>query len=172
MNRAARRTTVFDSDDLCSYFCDILAKVTERFGIRVHGFALMPTHYHLIIESVHENLSRAMSYLNGRFTQSANCERGMDGSVFRGRFHNKVVTDPADRRYLLPYLHLNPFRAHLAMGVDQWHWSSHSYYSGRKIGPDRLTTFEKRLREKSPRMKRSIGCCRSAERPRKSCIVK
>lgn len=140
MNRGAKGTDVFQTDDLGSYFCDVLAEVVERFDIRVHGFALMPTHYHLLIESVHGNLSRAMAYLNGRFTQIANFERGVDGPVFRGRFHNKVVTDPAHRRYLLPYLHLNPVRARLAMRVDQWHWSSHMYYSGRKSAPDWLTT--------------------------------
>jgi hypothetical protein len=51
-----------------------------------------------------------------------------------------VVTDPSHLRYLLPYLHLNPVRARLVMRVDQWHWSSHIYYSGRKAAPDWLTT--------------------------------
>jgi REP element-mobilizing transposase RayT len=140
MNRSSKGTKVFQTDDLCSFFCDILKEACERFDFRIHGFALMPTHYHLLIESVHGNLSRAMSYLNGRFTQTANYERDADGSVFRGRFHNKVVTDPSHLRYLLPYLHLNPVRARLVMRVDQWHWSSHIYYSGRKAAPDWLTT--------------------------------
>lgn len=139
MNRCAKGSKVFETDDMCSYFCDVMAEVTERFDIRVHGFTLMPTHYHLLIESMHGNLSRAMSYLNGRFTQLANVERSKDGAVFRGRFHNKVVTDPAHRRYLLPYLHLNPVRARLVPRVDQWRWSSHIYYTGRKAAPDWLT---------------------------------
>ena len=139
MNRSAKGTRVFASDDFCSYFLDILGETVERFDIRVHGFALMPNHYHLLVESVHGNLSRAMSHLNGRYTQLANWERGKDGSVFRGRFHNKVVTDPAHRRHLLPYLHLNPVRARLAARVDQWQWSSHKFYSGRKSTPDWLT---------------------------------
>ena len=140
MNRGAKGSKVFASDDLCSYFCEVLEEVVARFNLRVHGFALMPTHYHLLVESVQGNLSRAMSYLNGRFTQLANHEHGRDGAIFRGRFHNKVVTDPAHLRYLLPYLHLNPVRARLAMRVDQWRWSSHAYYSGRKTAPDWLTT--------------------------------
>ena len=139
MNRSAKGTKVFESDDMCSYFLGVLGETAERFDIRVHGYALMPNHYHLLVESVHGNLSRAMSHLNGRFTQLANWERGKDGSVFRGRFHNKVVTDPAHRRHLLPYLHLNPVRARLTVRVDQWHWSSHKFYSGRKVAPDWLT---------------------------------
>ena len=142
MNRGARRWPIFWDNRDRYMFLNTLAETVERFGIETHVFSLMPTHYHLLIESVHGNLSRAMAYLNGRFTQIANFERGVDGPVFRGRFHNKVVTDPAHRRYLLPYLHLNPVRARLAMRVDQWHWSSHMYYSGRKSAPDWLTTGE------------------------------
>ena len=114
----------------------------ERYDIRVHGFALMPSHYHLMVESVHGNLSHAMSYLNGHFTQIANRELGTDGPVFRGRFHNKVVTDPGHWRYLLTYLHLNPVKARLVMRINQWRWTSHPFYSGQKTPPDWLTTSD------------------------------
>ena len=84
MNRSSKGTKVFGNDELCSFFLDVLGETAERFDIRVHGYALMPNHYHLLVESVYGNLSRAMSHLNGRFTQLANSERRKDGSVFRG----------------------------------------------------------------------------------------
>jgi putative transposase len=140
MNRGAKRKNVFFDDDYCSLFCDFLAQIVERFDIRLHGFALMPNHYHLMVESVNGNLSQAMSYLNGKYTQAVNKERGIDGSLFRGRYHNRVVTDSSHWRYLLAYLHLNPVKARLVMRIDQWPWTSHRFYDGKYVSPDWLTT--------------------------------
>ena len=50
MNRGSKGFKVFKTDDLCSFFCDIIPEVVERYEIRVHGFALMPSHYHLMVE--------------------------------------------------------------------------------------------------------------------------
>jgi REP element-mobilizing transposase RayT len=35
-----------------------------RFSVRLHGYVLMPNHYHLIAETPAGNLSRAMQWLN------------------------------------------------------------------------------------------------------------
>lgn len=83
-----------------------------------------------------------MSHLNGHFTQVANREMSTDGSVFRGRFHNKIVTDPGHWRYLLTYLHMNPVNARLVMRINQWRWTSHAFYNGQKTPPDWLTTSD------------------------------
>ncbi len=140
MNRGAGRKKVFFDNDCCSLFCDFIEEVVERFDVRIHGFALMPNHYHLMVESVHGNLSQAMAYLNGKYTQAVNRNRRVDGSLFRGRYHNRVVVDPNHWRYLLMYLHLNPLKARLAMRIDQWIWTSHSFYTGTGVAPDWLTT--------------------------------
>ncbi|MCP4601979.1 MAG: hypothetical protein GY847_15930 [Proteobacteria bacterium] len=142
MNRGSKPKDVFSDDDHCSLFCDILGEAVERFDLRIHGFALMPNHYHLMVESVHGNLSDAISLLNGKYTQAVNRDRDLDGPLFRGRYHNRVVTDPSHWRYLLMYLHLNPIRARLVMRVDQWIWTSHRFYNGKNVSPDWLTTDE------------------------------
>ncbi len=121
-------------------FCDLLGETVERYGIRIHGFALMPNHYHLMVESVRGNLSRAMKYLGENYTQTKNREWNSNGSVFRGRFQNKLVTESSHWWYLLAYLHLNPVKARFVLRVDQWRWTSHRYYSGKQTEPDWLTT--------------------------------
>ena len=140
MNRGARRANVFLEDEHCDQFLKMLANTVERFDIRAHGFALMPNHYHLMVESVHGNLSKAMAQLSSWYTQAFNWEVNTDGSVFRGRFHNRVVIDPSHWRYLLAYMHLNPVRARMVPRVDQWRWTSHRYYSGKVNAPDWLWT--------------------------------
>ncbi len=140
MNRSAKGRLAFKSDDSCTAFCDLLGESVKRYSVRIHGFALMPNHYHLMVESVHGNLSHAMAYLNGKFTQVVNRGSNKDGSVFRGRFHNRVVTDPGHWRYLLAYLHLNPVRSQFAIRINQWRWTSHRFYNGVSAAPNWLTT--------------------------------
>jgi REP element-mobilizing transposase RayT len=114
----------------------------ERFGIRVHGYALMPNHYHLMVESVRGNLSSAMQFVGSRYGQAINEAAETDGSLFRGRFRNRLVHEPSHWRHLLVYLHLNPVKANLVMKPDQAEWTSHGVYVGQDRYPDWLTTSD------------------------------
>ncbi len=73
----------------------------ERFDIILHGYALMPNHYHLLVESTHGNLSRAMAFVSSTFSRRLDTRFHWDGSVFRGRYHNRVVTAPEHWHHLL-----------------------------------------------------------------------
>ncbi len=142
MNRGARRAPVFLNDEINVAFLAQLQDLPSRFGVWVHGYALMPNHYHLLLETPRGNLSAAMRYLGATFTQRLNRLGQWDGPVFRGRFHNRVVESDAYWRHLLVYLHLNPVRAHLVPEVDQSAWTSHAAYAGRGRTPEWLTTGE------------------------------
>jgi hypothetical protein len=39
---------------------ELLSSLPERFGLRLHGYALMGNHYHLQLESREANLSKAL----------------------------------------------------------------------------------------------------------------
>ena len=78
---------MFRDDDACIQFLSILATLPATFGLRIHGYALMPNHFHVMVESPHGNLSDAMQVLSSSFTLAYNRSRGHDGSIFRGRFH-------------------------------------------------------------------------------------
>jgi len=81
-----------------------------------------------------------MKDLLGPYTQLLNMRYGWDGPVFRGRFRNQVVSESEHLRVLLPYIHLNPVRARLAMTPDQALWTSYEAYTGQVPKPDWLTT--------------------------------
>jgi REP element-mobilizing transposase RayT len=142
MNRGARRQPIFTSDLHCDAFVRGLAALPERFGVEVHGYALMPNHFHLMLRTPRGGLSLAMGHLTARFTRWLNQQHGWDGPVFRGRFHSRRVQDGAHWRHLLAYLHLNPVRAGLARTVEQTHWTSHSAYVGASTCPEWLTTAD------------------------------
>jgi len=127
-NRGRRKEPMFDHIDACGLYRDLLSELPRRFDLKVHAFALMPNHYHLMLETGSVPLSTAMQWLVGRFVQKLNKRRGWDGAVFRGRFANKIVTGDAYWMHLVAYLHLNPVRAGLHRDPGSAWWTSHRDY--------------------------------------------
>ncbi len=141
MNRGARHKQVFHNDTACATFIELLSEVPKRYGILIHAYALMPNHYHLLVESTRGQLSRAMSFIGSCYTRWVNSQNpGWDGALFRGRFHS-VDVSREDHWYYLPiYIHLNPVRAGLVGHITQSRWTSHGVYAGNEAVPEWLCT--------------------------------
>ncbi len=139
MNRGARGQQVFLNESYCSQFLLLLGRAVERYGIRIHGFAIMPNHFHLMVESVSGNLGDAMKYVTSQFCYFLNRGEGWDGQVFRGRYKNKPIYLDQHWIYLLAYLHLNPVRSRLVSDPQEAIWTSHRAYLGKRVDFDWLT---------------------------------
>lgn len=140
-NRGARKQPIYLGKAARESFLDLLAEFPERFHVRVHGYALMSNHYHLLLESVSGTLPVAMQQLNGQFSKTLNWRFGWDGPIWRGRYANRIVEDEVYWRHLLAYVHLNPERAGLCGELHDPLWTSHSAYVSAD-GPPWLTTDE------------------------------
>ncbi len=67
------------------------------------------------------------------FSLKMNLRRGLDGSIFKGRFGSQLVQYESYLTYLLAYIHLNPLKASLITKVDAaGGWTSHRQYMGRE----------------------------------------
>ena len=86
-------------------FVRTLAEGSERSGFRVHAFALMSNHYHLLVETPQGNLSRGMGWLQNAFTRRINVRHGLWGLLFGGRY--KAILGRAGHLLLGP-LGLHP----------------------------------------------------------------
>ncbi len=142
MNRFAGRLPLFENPGAREMFLDLLADVPEQHGARIHGYALMSNHYHLIIEVPRGNLSRTMQKVGATFTQRFHRRFGGDGPIFRGRFHNQIVDSDAYWMQLLVYVHLNPVRAGVVRDPSDSTWTSHRAYVGRAPRPSWLTVSD------------------------------
>ena len=140
MNRGARREDVFVDDDSRAVFLSVLQDL-PRFSVRLHGYALMPNHYHLLLESLTGELPRAMRHVGAEFTRRLNRIHRWDGPVFRGRYHNRLVDTETYWRHLLVYVHQNPLRAGVGPVEDPL-WTSHAAYVGLVARPSWLETAE------------------------------
>ncbi|WP_308197073.1 transposase [Anaeromyxobacter sp. SG64] len=140
MHRGARREPIFRRDDHCLLFLQSLEEAVEHHGLEVHGYSLMPNHYHLLVRTPLGNLSRCMRHVNATYTQRVNLRHGWDGPIFRGRFRSQIVDDDSYLEHVFAYIHLNPFHAGLATRIDDPCWTSLRAYLGNERAPAWLRT--------------------------------
>jgi putative transposase len=70
----------------------------------------MSNHYHLLVELIEANLSRAIHWLNVSYTVWFNRRHGRSGHLFQGRFKSVVVEPEGWGMEVSRYIHLNPVR--------------------------------------------------------------
>lgn len=147
-------------------FATRLAELPERFGVEVHGYVMMPNHYHLLLRTPHGGLSRAVQWLNTGYSIWWNNRHERVGHVFQGRFKSILVEEGARILDLSLYLHFNPVavealglskkkRAATALGLGEndpdvlekrlqalrtWRWSSYRAFAGYDEAPAWLST--------------------------------
>jgi len=90
-------------------FFHYVSKYAELFSFRIHAFCLMPTHFHLLMESTERaSLSEFMRRLLTAYTIYFNRRQRRHGHLFQGRFKSYVVDKATYLFALSRYIHLNP----------------------------------------------------------------
>jgi REP element-mobilizing transposase RayT len=167
MARGINRQRIVQEDADRYHWRGLLSEVTKRFKLRLHAYALLDNHYHLILETTEKNLSRAMQWLQVSYSMWYNRRHGRLGPLFQGRFRSVVVEDGKWAYELSLYVHLNPLRlgqfrlskkgrglARRGVGpppsreecrqrlqrLRDYRWSSYRAYAGYERAPAWLTT--------------------------------
>jgi len=138
MNRGCRRENIFLTKADCQSYLHILEKCLDYFELEVHAYSLMPNHYHLLVRTPRGNLSRAMRYIDGVYTQRFNRRHGHDGPLLRGRYKAILVDADTYVKELVRYIHRNPLEAGLERTLGEHPWTSHRYYLRKAGRPDWL----------------------------------
>jgi len=76
---------VFDDEDRKT-FLRTLGEVCKRAGFRIHAYALMSNHYHLLLETPQANLTVGMGWFQNAFTRRINTRHRLWGHLFGGRY--------------------------------------------------------------------------------------
>jgi REP element-mobilizing transposase RayT len=101
LNRGTESRAIFRSTRCCEKFIELLSSLPERFGVRLHGYALMGNHYHLQLENREANLSKAVHWLNVSYSVWFNRKYSRVGPLFQGRFKailHEITAQLARRR--------------------------------------------------------------------------
>lgn len=139
-SRGNRRQILYTDRRDYLIWLDLLAEVVEKHAVRVHGYCLMPNHFHLIIETPLANLSASMHSLNARYCQHFNKRHGACGHVLQGRFHAILVEFNKQLLAVSRYVSLNPVRARLVQTASDWPWSNHRHFLAPEFAPPWLQT--------------------------------
>jgi REP element-mobilizing transposase RayT len=105
MARGNERKPTFRDDRDRERFWDALREATERFGLLVHAYCLMPNHYHLVIETLRANLNQAMGWLQTTYTMRFNRRHRRAGHLFQGRYKAQLVDAVEYGQWLVRYVH-------------------------------------------------------------------
>jgi len=140
-NRGRARGRIFHGPAYYEAFLLTVEEAEVRFGVKIHAYCLMGNHYHLFVSTPRGNLDRVMRHINGLYTQRHNRLKGVDGSLFRGRY--KAILVEADA-YALPvsrYIHRIPLDMPkpLVDVLEEYPWSSYPAYVNKAKCPKWLS---------------------------------
>ncbi|MFN0008689.1 MAG: transposase [Planctomycetota bacterium] len=148
-NRGIARRTMFERRPDFRFFLAQLACAVRRRDLEVHAFALMGTHFHLLVRSPEGRLAESMHRIQMGYSRTFNRTRQRDGPLVRSRYGSKPVRSLRYRRVLVAYIDRNPVSAGLAKNAMSYDYGSASHYS-RMRGPPWLerSWIEAEVRER------------------------
>jgi REP element-mobilizing transposase RayT len=140
ITRGNRRQGIFLDEKDCERFLAYLSDYKNRYAFHLYAYALMKNHLHLLLEVEEVPLSRIMQTLLFRYTRYFNRRHGEVGHLFQGRYRAILCDKDAYLLELVRYIHLNPVRAKVVKGPEDYRWTGHLSYLGR--GADDLIDEE------------------------------
>jgi len=140
MNRGNTGMDIFESERDREKFLEYVGKAVVRYEIKVHTYCLMSTHYHILIETPHANLSQVIKWINVSYSIYFNRKRRRCGHLFQGRFKAVLVDADQYLKHLSRYIHLNPVRAGMVGHCKDYRWSSYPVFGGYVKSPEWFKT--------------------------------
>lgn len=151
MNRGIGKRMILATREDCRLFLAQTARAHRRGQLELEAYALLGTHFHLLVRTSNGTLSEAMRRVSNGFVRWFNRRNRRDGPLLRGRFRSKPVRSTAYLRTLLRYIDHNAVKARLCEHPSQWPWGSARYYLGESAPRWLVTSHVHSLLDKSRR---------------------
>ena len=108
--RGNERRPIYRDERDRLHFCELLGEAVSRFRFRMHSYALMDNHFHLLLETREPNLGIGMQWLNVSYSVWFNRRHDRSGHLLQGRYKAILVDSVGWGLGLSRYVHLNPVR--------------------------------------------------------------
>ena len=128
MLRGINRQNIFEDDEDRGYFMSVLRRCKELSGFRLHAFALMSNHVHLLIEPGNESLETVFRRIGTRYAVWFNRKYERAGHLFQNRYISENVETDLYFLTVLRYILQNPAKAGLESRPGTYRWSSYLAY--------------------------------------------
>ena len=110
MARGIEQGLIFRDDRDRDDFVRRLSELAEKEAWLIYAWALMPNHFHLLVRTGKNPLSRNMRSLMSGYAGYFNRRHKRHGHVFQNRYKSIVCEEETYFLELVRYLHLNPLR--------------------------------------------------------------
>src|SRR4030042_698114 len=133
MGRGIERTNIFRTNQDRDDFLNRLANQCLEGNIVVYAWCLLSNHFHLLVRTGRQPLSRVMKKLLTGYVVNFNLRHKRTGHLFQNRYKSIICEDDPYLLELTRYIHLNPVRAGMVGGVEElnhYRWAGHSAIMG------------------------------------------
>ena len=131
---AADKRSLFQTTRMAELFLKVLFEYRDQHKFRLHEFALMRDHFHLLITIGPEmTVERAVQFIKGGFSFRAGRELDFHGAMWQRGFSEVRVLDEPSFLAHVEYIRNNPVRAHLADSPERYPYCSS--YPGYSLDP-------------------------------------
>jgi len=134
MGRGIERTSIFRTDQDREDFLKRLADLCRAGELIVYAWSLMPNHFHLLLRTGRQSISKSMRKLLTGYVVNFNLRHKRYGHLFQNRYKSILCEDDPYLLELTRYIHLNPLRAGIVGSLEQlrnYRWTGHAAILGR-----------------------------------------
>ena len=120
INRGVERRNIFLDDFDYDFFLGLLLKLTRDYDVVVHTYCLMTNHYHILLETHQNNLSKAIQFLNDKYAKYFNKKYKRIGHLWQGRYKSFALYDDAHFWIVAKYIERNPIAANMVNSLNDY----------------------------------------------------
>jgi len=133
--RGIERRNIFSGKKDKQLFIKRLGTVLTDTGTNCFAYALMDNHFHLLLQTGVNSISRVMQSLLTGYAVNYNNRKNRTGKLYQNRFKSILCDKEEYLLQLIRYIHLNPIRVGLVKTVselDRSPWTGHSVIMGKR----------------------------------------
>jgi len=132
IGKGVEGTNIFTDGVDKNKFLQLLQKMANLHKVHLFSYALMDTHFHLLLKTEEANLSQSMQFLNSSYSHWFNIRHIRKGHLFQDRYKSHPVLSPPYLYSVASYISLNPVEAGLVDSPGEYPWSSFQYFLSTK----------------------------------------
>jgi putative transposase len=134
MGRGIEGTRIFRTHRDREDFLKRLEDLSMAGELIVYAWSLMPNHFHLLLRTGRQSISKSMRKLLTGYVVNFNLRHKRYGHLFQNRYKSIICEDDPYLLELTRYIHLNPLRAGIVGSLGEltnYRWTGHAAIMGR-----------------------------------------
>jgi putative transposase len=108
---------------MAGLFMEVLMHYRSKNSYLLHGFVLMPDHFHLLLTPL-LTLERSLQLIKGGFSYRVKKELGCAGEVWEKSFYDRRMRDMQEYCQFRLYILQNPVKGRLVAEASEYPYSS------------------------------------------------